>query len=250
MEKRRSCFDGYASGDELVQRYHDEEWGVPCRDEQKLIEFFILELFQAGLSWKTILHKREAFRAALDGFDVEKIAAYGPEKVEELMGNPAIIRNRRKIEGMIVNAGIVLEIRKEYGSFTEYLWHFTDGKTIPEPIDVTADDLSDDVSKDMKKRGMKFAGSVTVFSFLQSVGIIYSHPEYCWRYKADHAERFAGNKFESIEWMRQWRRMTSKQSHLLGGLEQTLRAEYQNLSLQDRVVFDDEASCFQHLDCF
>ena len=197
MEKRRSCFDGYASGDELVQRYHDEEWGVPCRDEQKLIEFFILELFQAGLSWKTILHKREAFRAALDGFDVEKIAAYGPEKVEELMGNPAIIRNRRKIEGMIVNAGIVLEIRKEYGSFTEYLWHFTDGKTIPEPIDVTADDLSDDVSKDMKKRGMKFAGSVTVFSFLQSVGIIYSHPEYCWRYKADHAERFAGNKFES-----------------------------------------------------
>ncbi len=153
MEKRRSCFDGYASGDELVQRYHDEEWGVPCRDEQKLIEFFILELFQAGLSWKTILHKREAFRAALD----------------ELMGNPEIIRNRRKIEGMIVNAGIVLEIRKEYGSFTEYLWHFTDGKTIPEPIDVTADDLSDDVSKDMKKRGMKFAGSVTVFSFLQSV---------------------------------------------------------------------------------
>ena len=180
-----------------LQRYHDEEWGVPCRDEQKLIEFFILELFQAGLSWKTILHKREAFRAALDGFDVEKIAAYGPEKVEELMGNPEIIRNRRKIEGMIVNAGIVLEIRKEYGSFTEYLWHFTDGKTIPEPIDVTADDLSDDVSKDMKKRGMKFAGSVTVFSFLQSVGIIYSHPEYCWRYKADHAERFAGNKFES-----------------------------------------------------
>lgn len=180
-----------------MQRYHDEEWGVPCRDEQKLIEFFILELFQAGLSWKTILHKREAFRAALDGFDVEKIAAYGPEKVEELMGNPAIIRNRRKIEGMIVNAGIVLAIRKEYGSFTEYLWHFTNGKTIPEPIDVTADDLSDDVSKDMKKRGMKFAGSVTVFSFLQSVGIIYSHPEYCWRYKADHAERFAGNKFES-----------------------------------------------------
>jgi DNA-3-methyladenine glycosylase I len=196
MDKKRSCFDGYAAGDTLMQRYHDAEWGVPCRDEQKLTEFFILEMFQAGLSWKTILHKREAFREELDGFDIEKIAAYGPEKVDELMANPSIIRNRRKIEGMIVNAGCIQKIREEFGSLSAYLWHFTDGKTIPEPIAVTTDELSDDVSSDMKKRGMKFVGSVTIFSYLQSVGIIYSHPKSCWRYEADHAERFEGNTYK------------------------------------------------------
>jgi DNA-3-methyladenine glycosylase I len=195
MAKKNSCFDGYADGDEQMQRYHDEEWGVPCHDEKKLIELFILEMFQAGLSWKTILHKREAFRAALDDFHVEKIAAYGPEKVDALMRDPAIIRNRRKIEGLIVNAGCILKIQAEYGSLSEYLWHFTDGQTIPEPIDVTADALSDDVSDDMKKRGMKYVGSITIFSYLQSVGIIYSHPETCWRYQSDHAEQFAGNTY-------------------------------------------------------
>lgn len=197
MEGRKSCFDEYAAGDELMLRYHDEEWGLPCHDEQKLTELFILEMFQAGLSWRTILHKREAFRAALDNFDIEKIAGYGPDKMEELMKDPGIIRNRRKIEGLIVNAGCILEIRREYGSVSEYLWHFSGGKTIPEPIDVKTDALSDDVSRDMKKRGMKFVGSVTIFSYLQSVGIIYSHPKYCWRYRADHAERFEGNTYRT-----------------------------------------------------
>jgi DNA-3-methyladenine glycosylase I len=156
-------------------------------------------MFQAGLSWKTILHKREAFRAALDNFDIEKIAAYGPEKVDELMNNPEIIRNRRKIEGLILNAGCILKIRGEYGSLSEYLWHFTNGRTITEPIDVTTDALSDDVSDDMKKREMKFVGSVTIFSYLQTIGIIYSHPETCWRYQADHAEQFAGNTYHHHE---------------------------------------------------
>lgn len=198
MEKH-SCFDGYADGDEQMQRYHDEEWGAPCHDEKKLTELFILEMFQAGLSWKTILHKREAFRAALDNFDIEKIAAYGPEKVDELMNDPAIIRNRRKIEGLILNAGCILKIRGEYASLSEYLWHFTNGRTILEPIDVTTDALSDDVSDDMKKRGMKFVGSVTIFSYLQSIGIIYSHPETCWRYQADNAEQFVGNTYHPHE---------------------------------------------------
>ncbi|MGI6178239.1 MAG: DNA-3-methyladenine glycosylase I [Eubacterium sp.] len=199
MDVKKNCFEKYAAGDEMMLRYHDEEWGVPCHDEQKLTELFILEMFQAGLSWKTILHKREAFRAALDGFDIEKIAAYGPEKIEGLMKDAAIIRNRRKIEGLIVNAGCILKIKDEFGSLAEYLWHFTEGKTIPEPIEVTTDDLSDDVSRDMKKRGMRFVGSVTIFSFLQSVGIIYSHPKDCWRYRADRAEQFEGNVYHSAQ---------------------------------------------------
>lgn len=194
MEKH-GCFDAYAAGDPEMIRYHDEEWGVPCHDEQKLIEMFILEFFQAGLSWKVVFHKREAFRRALDQFDIQKIAQYQQEKIDALMQDPTIIRNRRKIEGTVTNARCVLQIQQEYGSFEKYLWHFTDGCTVYEPASVTKDELSDTISKDMKKRGMKFVGSITVFSFLQSVGIIYSHPKDCWRFQADHAERFVHNRY-------------------------------------------------------
>ena len=193
--QRHSCFEGYANGDPETERYHDEEWGLPCHDEDRLVEMFVLELFQAGLSWRCVLRKRENFRAALDGFAVERIAGYTPERIEELMGDPGIIRNRRKLEGMVNNARIVCELRKEFGSFSAYLWHFTEGQTVFEPPDVTRDELSDEVSADMRRRGMKFAGSVTVFSFLQAVGIVYSHPRDCWRFEADHAADFADLRY-------------------------------------------------------
>ena len=194
MEKR-SCFDGYAGNDHQMMRYHDEEWGKPCHDEQNLIELFFLEMFQAGLSWKTILHKREAFRNALCGFDVDKVAAFDEAKVEELMQDPTIIRNRKKIEGAIINARLIKDIQGEFGSLSNYLWNFTGDQSIFEPIEVTRDELSDEVSKDMKKRGMKYVGSVTIFSYLQSVGIIYSHPRSCWRFDEDGAEEFVRNRY-------------------------------------------------------
>jgi DNA-3-methyladenine glycosylase I len=194
MEKR-SCFASYAKGDPLIEKYHDEEWGLPCRDEDALTEMFILETFQAGLSWKTILHKREGFRRAFDGFDADRIAEYGPDKIAELMSDPAIIRNRAKISGAVTNCRVILELRDKFGSFCDYLWHFTGDETIYEDASVTRNELSDDVSADMKKRGMKFVGSVTIYSFLQSVGIIYSHPEDCWRFEADGASRFIHNTY-------------------------------------------------------
>lgn len=185
-----NCFEKYARGDSLVLKYHDEEWGTPIRDEQKMIEIFILELFQAGLSWKTVLHKREGFRIAFDDFDVFRIAQYDKSKVDKLMKDESIIRNRRKIEAAVNNARIILSLKEEYGSFVSYIWHFTEGKTIYEDPSVTRDLLSDDVSKDLKKRGMKFAGTVTVFSFLQAAGIVYSHTCDCYRYIQDHGDQY------------------------------------------------------------
>ena len=189
------CGEEYYLKNDQLTRYHDEEWGKPEHDEHALCEMFVLEFFQAGVSWELILRKRENFRRDFDNFDMEKIASYGPEKVEELMQDPGIIRNRRKIEATISNAKIVLKLREEFGSFSDYLWHFTAGKSIPEDIPAATDRLSDDVSKDMKKRGIKFAGSVTVFSFLQAVGIIYCHAEKCFCYKRDGAENFRRNRY-------------------------------------------------------
>lgn len=189
------CGEEYYLKNELLTRYHDEEWGRPSRDEQFLYEMFLLEFFQAGLSWETILRKRENFRRAFDGFDVVKIAAYGQEKVEQLMQDPGIIRSRKKIEAAISNAKVVLEIKKEFGSFSTYLWHFTENRSIIEDPGRTTDRLSDDVSKDMKERGIRFAGSVTVYSFLQAVGIIYCHDRKCFCYRRDGAENFEGNRY-------------------------------------------------------
>ncbi len=159
--------------------YHDEEWGVPVHDDHKLFEMLILECFQAGLSWECVLNKREAFRKAFDGFDLEKVCEYDETKRNELCQDSGIIRNRLKIRAAINNACIFREIKQEYGSFLAYLWHWTDGKVIYEN-DKVSSPLSDKVSADLQKRGMKFVGTVIIYSYLQAVGVIYSHEPGCF----------------------------------------------------------------------
>lgn len=164
----------------LYVQYHDSEWGVPNHDDQALFELLILEGFQAGLSWECILNKREAFREAFDGFDIDTVGAYDEEKVAALMSDPAIVRNRRKITASIANAQVFKDIQEEFGSFDAYIWHFTDGETINESHTLrTTSPLSDEISKDLKKRGMKFVGSTIIYSFLQAIGIINGHEESC-----------------------------------------------------------------------
>ena len=179
-EKKR-CFWVDLSSPVYIE-YHDNEWGIPVYDDEKLYEMFLLETFQAGLSWITILKKREFFREAFDGFDVKKIAAYGTEKVEELMQNPQIIRNRGKITAAVQNAAIFMDIQKEYGSFSRYLWGFTDGKIIINQADTipVKTELSDRISKDLKKRGMRYVGSVTIYSYLQALGVVNDHDKNCF----------------------------------------------------------------------
>ena len=159
--------------------YHDEEWGVPVHDDQKLLEMLILECFQAGLSWECVLNKRDAFRKAFDGFDLEKICAYHEDKLEMLRSNPEIIRNRLKIQAAVINAQAFRKIQKEYGSFSEYLWHWTDGRVIQE-TGKTSSELSDTISKDLKKYGMKFVGTTVVYAYLQAIGVIWSHEDECF----------------------------------------------------------------------
>lgn len=166
----------------LYVKYHDEEWCVPTYDDKILFEFIILEAFQAGLSWETILNKRENFRVAFDNFDPLVIKEYDDNKISELMNNKGIIRNRRKIDAAIVNARVFLEIQAEWGTFSKYIWHFTEGKIIYETGKASSE-LSDQISKDLKKRGMKFVGTTIVYAYLQSIGIIYSHDEECFMYK-------------------------------------------------------------------
>ena len=160
-------------------QYHDEEWGVPVHDDHKLFEMLILEGFQAGLSWECILNKREAFRRAFDGFDLEKVCGYGQEKVETLMQEPSIIRNKLKIRAAVNNARIFRIIQQEWGSFDRYLWHWTEGQVMYETGKASSE-LSDAVSEDLKRRGMKFVGTVIVYSYLQAVGVINSHEETCF----------------------------------------------------------------------
>lgn len=166
----------------LYVKYHDEEWCVPTYDDAVLFEFIVLEAFQAGLSWETILNKRENFRVAFDDFDPLVIKEYDENKISELMNNKGIIRNRRKIDAAIVNAKVFLEIQKEWGTFSKYIWHFTEGKIIYETGKASSE-LSDRISKDLKKRGMKFVGTTIVYAYLQSIGIISSHDEECFMYK-------------------------------------------------------------------
>ncbi len=168
----------------LYIAYHDYEWGIYCRDDRRLYELFLLEGFQAGLSWETVLNKRENFRLAYDSFDIDKVCLYDDEKIEELMGNPGIIRHRGKIKASIENSRIIREIRREFGSFSEYLDTFTGGKVIFEPdISVTRSELSDTISSDMKRRGMKFAGTTIIYAFLQACGRINGHVRECFLYK-------------------------------------------------------------------
>ena len=165
----------------LYVRYHDEEWGVPCHEEAKLFELLLLEPFQAGLSWETILNKRENFRIAFDGFDPERIQNYDEAQIQALLQNPSIIRNRRKIEAAIVNARIFRAIQAEWGSFDRYIWHFTDGEIVYE-TDQTHSALSDEISADLKKRGMKFIGTTVIYAYLQAIGVIYAHEKGCFLY--------------------------------------------------------------------
>ena len=167
---------------ELYVKYHDEEWCKPNFDDKYLYEMLILEPFQAGLSWECVLNKRESFRKAFDKFDIDKICQYDSDNIQELLGNKEIIRNKLKINATINNSKIFKEIQKEYGSFYNYLKIFTNGKTIYE-TDKTTNSLSDNLSKDLQKRGMKFVGSTIIYSYLQAIGVIYSHDNECFLHK-------------------------------------------------------------------
>jgi DNA-3-methyladenine glycosylase I len=186
MRKQR-C--GWCVGDPLYEAYHDEEWGVPVYDDDTLFEFLILETFQAGLSWITILRKRENFRKAFDSFDYLKIAQYDQKKIDELLLNSGIIRNKLKINATITNAQSFIAIQKEFGSFSTYIWNFTNGKPIKNKIKdykfgPANTDLSDTISKDLKKRGFKFVGSTVVYAHMQATGMVNDHEISCFRYNA------------------------------------------------------------------
>ena len=169
---------------EIYVKYHDEEWGVPVFDDKKLFEMLILESFQAGLAWITVLKKREAFRKAFDSFDVKKVANYDEEKINNLLQNKDIIRSRGKINAAVLNANVFIKIQKEFGSFSKYIWSFTDGKIIKNKDDnfQVSTPLSDKISKDLKKRGMKYVGTVIVYSYLQAIGVVNDHETKCFKY--------------------------------------------------------------------
>ena len=166
----------------LYIEYHDNEWCMPNTDDKDLFEMLILESFQAGLSWECVLNKREDFRISYDNFDIDKIINYDENKINELLSNPKIIRNKLKIKSSINNAKIFKNIENEYGSFYKYLLGFTNGKILYE-VDKTTNNLSDKISKDLIKRGCKFVGSTIIYSYLQAIGIIYSHDKECFMYK-------------------------------------------------------------------
>ena len=175
--------------DGLYVNYHDEEWGVPVHDDAMLFETLVLETFQAGLSWHTILKKREAFRLAFDNFDAERIAGYGQRETEILLKNAAIIRHRGKIEATINNAQQYLRLQKEHGSFDTYIWQFTDHKTLQINVKTVADvqpktPQSDAMSKALKKEGFKFVGSTTCMAYMEAVGMVSDHFENCWKNKS------------------------------------------------------------------
>ena len=177
----------WSEKDDLYRKYHDEEWGKPVFDDAVLFEFLVLETFQAGLSWHTILKRRETFRLAFDAFDVHKIAKYTEEKESQLLQDEGIIRNKLKVKATTLNALAFLEIQKEFGTFSNYLWQFTNGNPIfnkPKTLkDVPAtSDLSDKLSKDLKKRGFKFVGSTVVYAFMQAVGLVNDHVSTCHLY--------------------------------------------------------------------
>ena len=169
---------------EFYMKYHNEEWGVPKYGDRELFELLILEGFQAGLAWVTVLKKREAFRIAYDNFDVQKVANYDDKKITELLNNAGIIRSKSKIISSINNAKIFIQIQKEFDSFSNYIWGFTGGKVIKNETDKipVSTPLSDLISKDLKKRGMKYVGSVIIYSYLQAIGVVDDHELDCFKY--------------------------------------------------------------------
>ena len=178
MNKKRCT---WAGPEEIYIKYHDEEWGIPTHDDKELFEMLVLESFQAGLSWITILKKRENFREAFDDFDVVKVADYDEDKINELRENEWIIRHKGKITSAINNAKIFIEIQEEFGSFDNYIWGFTDGETIKAEF-LTESELSKNISGDLKSRGMKFVGPTIIYSYLESIGIIDNHQKDCFKY--------------------------------------------------------------------
>ena len=178
----------WAGGSDLMRAYHDLEWGTPLHDDRGLFEFLILEGAQAGLSWSTILNKREAYRAAFDGFDPTVVAGYSTEKIEELMQNAGIVRNRRKIEAAVSNAQAFLGVQEEAGSFDAYLWQYVDGKSIHNRFQVITElpaqtPASEALSKDLLKRGFRFVGPTICYAFMQAVGLVNDHTLDCFRYQ-------------------------------------------------------------------
>ena len=184
--KMKTC--EWPADDELMVKYHDTEWGVPLHDDQKLFEFIVLDSAQAGLSWKTILRRREGYRKAFDNFDPKKIAKYTKKDVKRLLNDARIIRNRLKIESTITNAQRFLEIQKEFGSFDKYIWQFVKYRTIKNSFrslkEIPANSKeSDSMSSDLKKRGFKFVGSTICYAFMQAAGMVNDHVTQCFRYR-------------------------------------------------------------------
>lgn len=185
MPENNSC--EWPSNDPLMIRYHDEEWGVPLHDDQKLFEFMVLDAFQAGLSWRTVLHKRENFRKAFSGFDYRKVAKYGEKEIERLLNDAGIIRNKAKIHATVSNARCFLEVQKEFSTFDNYIWQFTGGKTINNKLKSlkempVSSPESDAMSKDLKKRGFKFVGTTICYAFMQAAGMVNDHLVGCRRH--------------------------------------------------------------------
>ena len=178
----------WPTNDWLMIEYHDKEWGIPLHDDHKLFEFMLLDAFQAGLSWKTILHRREGFRKAFAEFDPVKVAAFDEVKIQELMQDAGIIRNQSKIRSSVSNAKAFLIVQQEFGTFDKYIWQFTGGKTIVSHLNglsamPTSTLESDAMSKDLKKRGFKFVGTTICYAFMQAAGMVNDHLVYCFRYK-------------------------------------------------------------------
>lgn len=190
MEDKIRC--KWCVGIDIYEKYHDEEWGVPVYDDQKLFEFLILETFQAGLSWITILKKRDNFKLAFDAFDYKKVALYTEDKIQELMLNAGIIRNQLKIRAAVSNAVAFMKTQEEFGTFSNYIWQFTDGKPIINNVQTLKDipattPLSDAISKDLKKRGFKFVGSTVVYAHMQATGMVDDHVADCWKSSSKRA---------------------------------------------------------------
>ncbi len=188
MNKELDFDCGWPGADELMRRYHDEEWGVPLHSDPKLFEFMVLDAFQAGLSWKTVLHKRENFKRAFDNFDVAKIALYDEERIHQLMQDTSIIRNQAKIRASVINAQAFLRIQAEFGTFDQYIWQFTGGKTLVNEFKILSEipcksEESDAMNKDLIKRGFKFVGSTICYSFMQAAGMVNDHIITCHRHK-------------------------------------------------------------------
>jgi DNA-3-methyladenine glycosylase I len=184
--KKRRC--PWGSQQELMIHYHDHEWGVPIFDDQRLFEFLILEGAQAGLSWSTILNKRENYRTAFDNFNAEKIARYNSQKLERLLQNPGIVRNRLKIQATVINAKAYLTLQEKRDSFAQFIWQFVDGKPLENSWRLanevpTSTEESDQMSKELKKLGFKFVGTTICYAFMQAVGLVNDHLMECYRYK-------------------------------------------------------------------